>query len=79
VVIWKYFRKTEATLRRWNWQRQAGLAATLRVPADWVNLFAAVLEGVFSTTSNAIFRQGIFDSLSKIKFRFFLVGFARGF
>jgi hypothetical protein len=32
-----------------------------------------------STAPNAIFRQEFFDSLTKIKFRFFLVGFTRGF
>jgi hypothetical protein len=31
------------------------------------------------TAPNAIFRQEFFDSPAKIKFRFFLVGFARGF
>jgi hypothetical protein len=36
-------------------------------------------HGVVSTAPNAIFRQEFFEFLTKIKFRFFLVGFARGF
>jgi len=36
-------------------------------------------RGLEWTAPNAIFRQEFFDSLTKIKFRFFLVGFERGF
>jgi hypothetical protein len=54
-------------------------AATLRVRADWVNCSLWLSRAPVLTIPNAIFRQEFFDSRTKIKFRFFLVGFARGF
>jgi hypothetical protein len=54
-------------------------AAMLRAGVDGVNSFARLHREALSTIPNAIFRQEFFDSRAKIKFRFFLVGFKRGF